>query len=194
MNKPLSFSEQARIQTIQIVGLALGAVVGLKFPDLDQRVPFLVHRSIVTHGILFSAIGYLLQWDRPQLWLRTLLIGFSAAVAVHLGYDLFPRRWSGPALIAIPWYGYTSPAFSWCWLIGSVGGCLFLAGRLIRTVLEIVLSLLVIAGTYLYAAQTEATLFWPGVVILAAVGIGWRQNPQLTALVERDWNEFTHRF
>jgi hypothetical protein len=193
MNKPRSFSQQAWIQTIQIVGLALGAVVGAKFPDVDLRVPFLVHRSIVTHGILLSGIGFLIQWERPQLWLRTLLIGFSATVAVHLGFDLFPRGWGGPALIFIPFYGRTSPTFSWFWMFGSMIGCLVLTGRMLRTLVEIVFSLFSIVGAYLYFANTEP-FFWPGVFVLAAVGIGWWRNSHLALIVDRDWNEVTKRF
>jgi hypothetical protein len=35
-----------------------GAAIALIIPDIDQRLPFLVHRSLLTHGMLLPLLAY----------------------------------------------------------------------------------------------------------------------------------------
>ena len=118
-----------------IVGLLLlpiGIVIGLNLPDLDYRVSFLVHRSIVTHGFLFPLLLFWGIHKRELAQLRLPLIGFSLSLAAHLCFDLFPVAWIGYALISVPLYGRTDPLFSWLWIAGSIVLCLYLALLLVK--------------------------------------------------------------
>lgn len=133
-----------RYYVFKLAWSLLGVALGLHFPDVDSRfkqlVPswFLLHRSILTHGLLLSLILYL--WlrkrasDMPAL--RYFVIGLSFALAVHLAFDFFPKGWTGFALIHIPWYGRTSALFSQAWLLFSIVTCLYLALLLMRNFVE----------------------------------------------------------
>ncbi len=78
--------------------LLFGAAVGLWFPDIDQTVPLLDHRSVVTHSVLPALLA--------ALWLpRALAAGIAMGVAVTLTADLFPERWVGFATIHLPLFG-----------------------------------------------------------------------------------------
>jgi hypothetical protein len=130
----------------RILWLLLGIALGLKFPDIDNRLQLsglLVHRSILTHGFLLSL---LLFWfirnkrdERPKL--RLFVTGLSLAFAVHLCFDFFPKSWIGFALIHIPFYERTSGLFSQLWILLSVGICLYLAFVLVRRFIELLLSI-----------------------------------------------------
>lgn len=37
---------------LRLLALVAGVYVGFRFPDIDQRTDLLVHRSIITHGLL----------------------------------------------------------------------------------------------------------------------------------------------
>lgn len=127
--------------------LLLGTVVGLHFPDVDKRflplIPscLLLHRSILTHGMLVSLLLFRLARRRegaaPSL--RLFVVGVSLAVAVHLCFDFFPRGWTGFALIHVPVYGRTSALFSQAWILLSIPACLYLGLLLLRNVLELLL-------------------------------------------------------
>src|ERR1044072_1067300 len=128
--------------------LLLGLALGLHFPDIDSRLNrllpswLLLHRSILTHGMLASLLLLWLIRRRkgaaPSL--RLFAIGFSLAVAVHLCFDFFPKEWRGFALIHIPLYGRTTAVFSQAWGLISILGCLYLGFLLVRNVAELALN------------------------------------------------------
>ena len=37
---------------LRLLALVAGVYVGFRFPDINQRTDLLVHRSIITHGLL----------------------------------------------------------------------------------------------------------------------------------------------
>src|SRR5215212_678649 len=120
----------------------LGIIIGFWLPDLDFKLSFfgLLHRSMLTHSCLIP----LLIWWTSRKGLRArhyLLIGLCAAIAVHLCFDLFPLRWSGFALITIPFYGRTTPLISWLWIAGNSVVCLYLALRWVRALADLVVML-----------------------------------------------------
>jgi hypothetical protein len=149
--------------------LFLGAFLGLYLPDIDLRVPFLVHRSIVTHGFLIPLGVFLLIYKHRATPLRFFSIGLNMAMSTHLAFDLFPRSWRGFAFIHIPVWGRTQVVFSWVWIALSIIICFYLTVVLLKTlrdVLASVGSLGVIFGSY---ASTE-TIFWPaGTTLLLAI-------------------------
>ena len=99
---------------IGVFVFGLGAVVGLGLPDLDATLPFLTHRSIVTHHFMWPLLPLWAARDHPSLVTRARLfsMGSSLSLAVHFCFDLFPRSWRGYALIHIPLYGRTEALFS----------------------------------------------------------------------------------
>jgi hypothetical protein len=145
--------------------LIVGIVVGLVLPDLDLRASFLVHRSIVTHGLLLPALSYWVarRWERAASHLFA--IGVALSTAVHLCFDLFPRAWTGYALIHIPVYGRASPVLSWLWIAVSIVVCMYLALVLVRSLFDVV----AVAGggiaTFITCAAHESVL-WPALTAL----------------------------
>lgn len=151
-----------------ILLLVVGLVVGIHLPDLDQRVPFLLHRSILTHNAFLPLLlGLLLRrQERPAL--RLLTIGLSEALAIHLAFDLFPTTWTGYALISLPFLGRTSPLFSWLWIALSIGLCLVVVAALVRGGLELGLAAVGLVGAFALYAATQHVSVWRELVTLAA--------------------------
>ena len=93
--------------------LVVGLAVGNWFPDVDQKTDLLVHRSIVTHGPLLPIIVVGVASVMRTTPLRWVALGLAVGLAVHLSFDLFPKGWSGFALISVPGYGWMAPWFLW---------------------------------------------------------------------------------
>jgi hypothetical protein len=113
---------------IGIACFAVGALLGSQFPDID-RFAFsrLRHRSAVTHSFLIPGLlligGVLTQVE----WADWLVAGFSAGVAMHLAFDLFPGKWRGFALIDVPKLGRLTRNLSAAWLFASVFMCVIIS-------------------------------------------------------------------
>jgi len=126
---------------LSCLGLLLGTVVGLKFADIDQRVPnwLLYHRDILTHGLIVPMLLSWGVWRTKHQTVRGFTIGFCLTNAVHLSFDLFPRAWWGHALIHL--FGWTfPPVLSWCWIAISMVLCVYLARFFIRTFWDVLVS------------------------------------------------------
>jgi len=159
--------------------LLLGLAVGLKLPDIDSRLPsllptwLLLHRSILTHGMLVSLLLFRLARRRrgaaPSL--RLFAVGLSLAVAVHLCFDFFPRGWTGFALIHVPVYGRTTAAFSQTWLLLSIPACLYLGFLLVRNVLELLLGVGCLALSLLVSAAEDGRAAPRAFVLLALASL-----------------------
>lgn len=124
----------------------LGLAIGLHFPDIDSRlnrlIPswLLLHRSILTHGMIASLLLFWLLRKRGAApALRLFALGVSLAVAVHLCFDFFPRGWAGFALIHVPVYGRTTALFSQSWVMLSIVVCLYLGFLLVKNMAELML-------------------------------------------------------
>ncbi len=79
-----------------------GLAVGNWFPDIDQKTGLLLHRSIVTHGPLVPIFVFAAASGTRSIQLRWFALGVTLGVAIHLSFDLFPKNWSGFALISVP--------------------------------------------------------------------------------------------
>ena len=129
---------------VALLGLVLGAAVGIKFADIDQYVPniLLHHRALLTHGLLASLfLGWMCLRTRHQELhqaLRGLTIGFSMTNAVHLSFDLFPRGWWGYALIHI-FVWALPPVLSWLWIASSIVVCIYIARFFVRTIWDMLI-------------------------------------------------------
>lgn len=97
-----------------------GAIIGLTFADIDLAPPLpLKHRSAWTHGpgvpwaVTFCLSVY------PWLWPAA--CGFLATFAVHLLADMFPKSWSGSAMInCYPLKFSLPPVLSFLYLFSGV--------------------------------------------------------------------------
>ncbi len=155
-----------------LLTLAVGLVAGKEFPDLDQDVSFLVHRSIFTHGLLLPVMLFSVAFAFKATPVRLFAIGFSLGVAVHLSFDLFPKAWTGFALIHVPTVGWTYPAVSWVWIALSIVVCLYAAMKLVRNGAQGVALVLGTLGVFIYAGSSEDALLGPFVVMIAGVAVG----------------------
>lgn len=133
-----------------IVLLWLGLILGLSIPDLDQRIWFLTHRSIVTHSCLIPLL-FVMFASEKRVIVRLFAIGLFAGVAIHLACDLFPTQWTGFALIHTPAFPVMSPLLSQAWIIVNCFVGIFVALALMdssRDILVCSVSILVHAVAY----------------------------------------------
>ncbi|RLC83719.1 MAG: hypothetical protein DRJ03_16340 [Chloroflexi bacterium] len=101
------------------VVFVLGFSIGGTFSDIDLAPPLPIrHRSAWTHGPFIP----LALWAASSggLWWAYFALGFLPAYAIHLIYDMFPKKWTGGARVS--WYPLTG------WRMGGLLSFLFLAG------------------------------------------------------------------
>jgi len=146
---------------IALVLLLLCAEISLAFPDLDQKfngeIPskVLSHRSILTHSFLLPLLAYWATFWRKQLLPRLYGFVIGSATAVHLSFDLFPRKWVGQSLIHIPLLGRTSPEFSKLWIGLSLIISLYAVFLCIRNSTDVVIVLVCLVLLFGFYAITE---------------------------------------
>ena len=150
--------------------ILLGLHYGIRLPDIDQKTNLLIHRSIITHSPLIPFILFILVSKiRFQLY-RWFVMGVCLAFAVHHAFDLFPKEWTGYALIRIPFsIGPTPALFSWIWIGFSVFACAYLAARLVRGLMDIVWYLLGLGYIFIQTVPKEHTWFGPVLSLVIAV-------------------------
>jgi hypothetical protein len=157
---------------LAIIALIIGTLVGVQLPDADQVFTLLglVHRSIITHGLLLP-LGLFLIVRRREHWLTLGATGLCLAVAVHLTFDLFPQSWRGYALITVPLVGRIDPTLSVLWLAISIVACCLLALRLLRDRRDLGLALAAMGYSFLTAAGRERAWLMPLLVLLLALSL-----------------------
>jgi hypothetical protein len=146
-----------------------GAAIALIIPDIDQRIPFLVHRSLLTHGMLLPVLAYWIARRAPITHRGA--IGVCTATAVHLAFDLFPRLWIGFALIHAPVLGRFPPVLSIAWLAISLVVCCYLALALVRNAADLGLVALGLAASFVLLAPTEVETRGPFLALVAALAL-----------------------
>ncbi|MEI8396627.1 MAG: hypothetical protein WCF85_17985 [Rhodospirillaceae bacterium] len=164
-----------RLPNFKEIATILGMMlVGLVWPDIDLAIPFLPHRSALTHSILVPVallgIGFL---RGPATG------GMLLGVSVSLTADLFPRAWIGFANVHLPLWGslgWMSPV----WLVVNILAALILAqyeltggGRRSRPLIPYVALGILATG---YALTVEHSL-WP----LLAFPVLWFISIKLAA-------------
>ena len=101
--------------------ITLAFVVGMIAPDVDQKVGLIVHRSILTHGPWFAlAAIFLATKSNSRYAVPLTCAAFTLGLSIHLAADLFPRSWTGFALIHIPGYGRLPGTASIIWILASL--------------------------------------------------------------------------
>ena len=146
--------------------------MGLKFPDIDQSIDLLLHRSIVTHSPFIPLVLYLVARNARYLPARLFPMYLCLGFVVHMAFDLFPAGWSGYALISLPLYGWLPGWVSILWLAGSVLLCAYLAARLVRGLLQAVLLAIGTVGIFVVAAPGERAVVGPLLVVVVSLAIG----------------------
>ncbi len=170
---------------ISVFFLLTGMFIGLNLADIDLQLPFLFHRSILTHGFLIAAILYGIVRSKKSDALRLFALGFYLSSAIHLAFDLFPRSWQGYALITVPVYGRTSAAFSWLWIALSIVVCLYLALVLMENGYEIITAAAALFIAFSYYATTER-IYWSALLtLLIASIIAIRLPSDIVVKIER---------
>ncbi len=148
----------------------VGAWLGSWFPDVDQKIGFLRHRSIATHGFLMPALllGGLgaARLERVDWFVA----GFAAGVAVHLAFDLFPGSWRGYALISVPLLGGLSKRASIAWLVASVFLCMSASVILARGEHGLTVYGVTIVALYVYGVVKQRERVAGPLLTLLALG------------------------
>jgi len=112
---------QALIIAAYAVLAAFGSAFGLILADADQNVPFIKHRSMFTHGVLWPILAYFVSKGvNDQPFILAALFGFLAGYAIHLLFDMFPQSWHGIALIHLFGSYRMWPTVSFLWLFAGV--------------------------------------------------------------------------
>ena len=153
------------------VALVVGLSAGNWFPDVDQHTSLLSHRSIITHGPLVPLIVVSLASATRTIPLLWFALGLAIGVAVHLSFDLFPKDWSGFALISVPGYGWSAPWFSGTWIAISMVFCAYLAIKLIRNGLDGFILTMSLFCAFGYISIGEDTFWRPVVALTVAAAI-----------------------
>lgn len=148
-----------------LMALFIGCAAGVWFPDVDQRIELLEHRSILTHGPLLPIVLFALVSERESIPLRWLAMGVCIGVAVHLAFDLFPAGWTGYALISVLAWGRMSALFSTVWIGVGVAACMYMGAKLGRGCLEAALFVLGVIGVFGNAVLHEDALWRPALVV-----------------------------
>ncbi len=151
--------------------LVVGLAIGDWFPDVDQDAGLLSHRSIVTHGPLVPFIVVAVASLTRTIPLRWFALGLAVGVAVHLSFDLFPKGWSGFALISVPGYGWAAPWISGVWIAISTVFCTYLAIRLVRNGIDGCLLIMSLICGFGYISIGEDTFWRPVVALTVATAV-----------------------
>ena len=157
---------------ISIASFALGAWLGSWFPDVDQKIRFLRHRSIVTHGFLLPVLLLVGVGATRLERVDWFIAGFAAGVSVHLAFDLFPEGWRGYALISAPIFGTLSKTASMIWLAASVFLCLSISVVLARGQVGLVTYGAALLLLYLYGVVSQKERIAGPLLTLIAFGWG----------------------
>lgn len=87
---------------INVLVLWTGAWVGLTAADIDLAPPLPIsHRSAWTHGPVFPFALSLATITVGHPLLTWFALGFLPSFALHLAYDMFPRRWVSISKISL---------------------------------------------------------------------------------------------
>lgn len=147
-------NEIVMIITNVVLGL-LGASFGLVIADIDQNIPYIKHRSFLTHG-LFVPLYIFYQTD------NYFNFGFLAGYAVHLVYDMWPREWVGIAKIHVISHYRLWGVVSFVWLGATVMSAIWVMTKMAHVNI-VVISLL---ACFVYKSKSEEKIIMAGVTLV----------------------------
>ena len=159
-------------QPLSLIALVVAAYIGLKLPDIDQQVGFLLHRSIVTHGPLFPLLAYIFATTEHPVP-RRFALGANGGLAVHFEFDLFPKAWQGYALVSVPVYGWMPPVISLVILGGTLLLSMCLAIRGTKSGIDTGMLLLVVGASFWFAVRNENAVWLPMAVLVGSFVVAY---------------------
>jgi hypothetical protein len=116
-----------RLADARALPLLAGAfVVGLAVPDLDFFLPFVRHRSGLTHSVLPA----LAVWWQARS--RVPAAGIGLGSGLHLAADTFPNAMVGYATVKLPFAGSIGATWSYAWLGLNAVAALTLGAAMLR--------------------------------------------------------------
>lgn len=117
------------LYNINLLGFLLITVsflFGIKLPDWDFKLR-LKHRNILTHSPFITIIFIAFYETKTSYFFKYFIVGFSTAIAIHILFDLFPRRWYGSALLKIPFNISCSEETTKTFFVATILVSIFLA-------------------------------------------------------------------
>ena len=136
----------------------------INFPDIDQSLLFILHhRSMVTHSIIVPAILWYFFKNNKNF--TYFIIPLYMALAIHLSADLFPKSWSGYALIYFPIIkvSFFGDLGSFLWVLANIILACFFSGKILLkhkdTLSPKTISLITMAIGALYILGDNQNLF-----------------------------------
>jgi len=174
---------------ISLFLIFIGAAFGVFAPDWDQRLlkvdHIIQHRSIVTHSFLFGWIFLWLSKREKTRIFESFAVGIFAGLAVHLSFDLFPKGWSGYALIYLPWIGnlrkipfdgdLIPPLFSFLWILGNLWLCLNFMRRILeKDSKQQIGAIGILLMVFLITSNTEPTFWLPLTTLLVCLWVSFK--------------------
>ena len=146
-----------------LVGLSFA--IGLALPDLDFALPFVTHRSALTHSV---APALLVWWQARS---GVPVAGVGLGTGLHLAADTFPNAMVGYATVKFPFAGSIGATWSYAWLaLNAVAALAIGAAMLRRSGLphRRVLAVAIAIGGALYLLATDGGWWALAIVGLAA--------------------------
>lgn len=125
-----------------VILLIFGFISGIKFPDIDIKMKFISHRSILTHSPFLSILMYLISRKIGTSDFNYFLSAFSLSEGIHLIYDFFPKAWIGTALIKIPPKSGFGAKTSKYFIFLSIVILMFIGINLMETLSQLKLSMI----------------------------------------------------
>lgn len=178
-----------------LMALVAGISIGLHMADWDHKLPFFDHRSFWTHGMIVPIIVWWLlvsgynfadpyfedaklnaeDWSRL---LRFFGLGFFPGYAIHMCFDLFPKKWQGGALIKSP-LGAFPMAGSFIWILCGQIVANYLALRLVRTPTEALILIVASAFLFRFYRKKEDTRWRPVTMMVGVLAFLFWVDPPL---------------
>ena len=149
-----------------------GAWLGGWFPDIDLKIRYIRHRSILTHGFIMPALMLLVVGAARNERVDWFIAGFATGVAAHLAFDLFPESWRGYAMISAPIYGSLSRRASKAWIALSAFACLSASLLLAPGAAGAVACAVALAALYIHGVTAQKESAVGPFIILVILGSG----------------------
>jgi hypothetical protein len=155
-----------------LAAIALAALAGVTFPDLDQILPLLRHRSVLTHSMI--VVLACLAVDRR---LEPVAAGLALGIGFHLAADCFPVSMRGFATVKVPLAGAMGVGASYLWLAANAIAGSYLFGMLLERLHGARMQMAALGGALLLGLAYLSGV--PGgfraLAVYAAIGwVGWR--------------------
>ena len=179
------FNADTLALAVAVACFAVGAWLGSWFPDVDLKIRFLRHRSIVTHGFILPALMLLAVGAARNERMDWFIAGFATGVAAHLAFDLFPESWRGYAMISAPIFGSLSRRASKAWIALSAFVCLSASMLLADGMPGAIACAVALAALYAHGVAAKKESAVGPFITLAILGPGaWALASNAAALRE----------